>query len=261
MAKLIKSNFARLRSTPLFWAAILVSSLNPLYTVLNHYHYGKQFDLDLAPDDALIMVADGYIFPIALAILISLFIGTEYSDKTIRNKLIVGHSRSNTYLSNLLIGIAVSLAMYGVGAVIAVAIGIPLLGSYALSMKLLLPQILCAAFSVSALASVFVLIAMLISNRAISSISAMLLSAGLAYLPPLLWAELDTSLDEITATGWSYGLYRIIYDFLPTCQLYQYTADIESYPKNLAVFPIYSILILVTTTVIGILIFKKKNLK
>lgn len=261
MVKLIKSNFVRLRSKPLLWVAIIASAINPAYTVLNNYYYGKQYELDFTPDDALVMVADGYIFPIVLTILITLFIGTEYSDKTIRNKLIVGHSRINTYLSNLFISMIASWMMYVVGIVVAISMGVPLLGSYALSLKLLLPQLLCAVLSISALVSITVLLAMLISNRVISSVVALLLSVGLAYVPTPLWDKLYSSFEGATVTGWKHTFYQITYDLLPTCQLYQYSSDIEALPKSLAVFPIYSILIIVVTSAIGLVVFKKKNLK
>ena len=196
-----------------------------------------------------------------LSVLITLFIGTEYSDKTIRNRLVVGHSRFEVYLSNLIICLASAWAMYAVGVIVAVAAGVPLLGNYAHSLKLLFPQLLCAVLSISALVSIAVLLAMLISNRVISSVVALLLSVGLAYVPTPLWDKLYSSFNEITLTGWKRMVYKVLYDFLPTCQLYQYTSDIESFPKNLALFPLYSILIIVVTTAIGLVIFKKKNLK
>lgn len=261
MANSIKSNFVRLIKNPLLWISIIASTFNPLYTVLNNYYYGKQFELDFTPDDALVMIADGYVFPIVLSILITLFIGTEYSDKTIRNKLVVGHSRSEVYFSKLIICLASAWAMYVVGVIIAVAVGVPLLGNYVLSFKLLFPQIFCALLSISALASIAVLLAMTISNRIISSITMLLVSVGLAYIPTPLWDKLYSSFDEVTVTGWKHSLYQVMYDFLPTCQLYQYTSDIESFPKDLAIFPLYSILIIVVTTAVGLIIFKKKNLK
>ena len=261
MPNLTKSGFIRLQSNPLLWVALLLSAFNPLYTVLNNYYYGKQFELDFTPDDALVMVVDGYVFPIVLSILITLFIGIEYSDKTIRNKLVVGHSRSEVYLSNLIICLALSWAMYAVGVIVAIAAGVPLLGNYALSFKLLFPQIACALLSISALASIAVLLAMTISNQIISSVTMLLVSVGLAYIPTPLWDKLYSSFNEITLTGWKHTIYKVLYDFLPTCQLYQYTSDIESFPKNLALFPLYSILIIVVTTVIGLVVFKKKNLK
>ena len=261
MLNMIKSSFLRLRSNPLLWVSLLLSAFNPLYTVLNNYHYGKQFELNFTPDDALVMVADGYVFPIALSILITLFIGIEYSDKTIRNKLIVGHSRSEAYLANFVVGIASAWTMYAVGIIVAIVAGVPLLGNYALSFKLLFPQIVCALLSISALASIAVFLAMTISNRIISSVTMLLVSVGLAYIPTPLWDKLYSSFNEITLTGWKHMIYKVLYDFLPTCQLYQYTSDIESFPKNLALFPLYSILIIVVTTAIGLVIFKKKNLK
>lgn len=261
MPNLIKSSGMRLRSIPLLWVAIIASVINPLHTVLNNYYSGKQFELDFSPDDALVMVADGYIFPIVLSILITLFIGIEYSDKTIRNKLIVGHSRTEVYLSNLIICLASSWVMYAVGVIVAIAAGVPLLGNYALSFDLLFPQIACALLSISALASIAVLLAMTISNRMISSITMLLVSVGLAYIPTPLWDKLYSSFDGITLTGLKHTIYKVLFDFLPTCQLYQYTSDIESFPKNLALFPLYSILIVVVTTAIGLVIFKKKNLK
>lgn len=261
MASLIKSSLVRLQNNPLFWIAIVASTFNPLYTVLNNYYFGKQFGVSYAPDDALIMVADGYIFPIALAILLSLFIGTEYSDKTIRNKIIVGHSRIKVYLSNLFVCIIAAILMYAMGVIVAVSFGIAFLGGFALSAKLLLPQVLCTMLSISALASISVLLAMMISNRIISSISSVLISVGLAYLPMLLWDKLDSAVAEGAATGWKHTLHQVLYDSLPTCQLYQYTSDVESFPKNLAIFPIYSLLIIMTVTTIGVMILKKKNLK
>ena len=48
------------------------------------------------------------------AILTSMFIGSEYSDGTIRNKLVVGHSRMRIYLANLIVcSVACVLIFFG----------------------------------------------------------------------------------------------------------------------------------------------------
>ena len=54
-----------------------------------------------------------FIYALTVAILIpafvSLFVGTEYSDGTIRNKMIIGHTRTCIYLSNIT-GLGLSIA-------------------------------------------------------------------------------------------------------------------------------------------------------
>ena len=65
------------------------------------------------------------------------FIGTEYSDGTIRNKIVVGHSRSTIYLANLLTCCFAGLIMCLCFILPTLAIRIPLFGfslqTYALS--------------------------------------------------------------------------------------------------------------------------------
>lgn len=261
MSKLLKSNFVRLRKSPVFWLALVAATVNPLYTVLNNYYYGKLWEHHFPPDSALMMAAGGYIFPIALAVFIALFIGTEYQDKTIRNKLIVGHTRTSLYLSNLITCVAAALTMYAAGLVAAVAAGIPLLGSYEATAKILLPQIGCTLLSVAALAAIYTLLAMLITNLMASGIFTLLVSVWLVYLPQVLWNRVCIPIEELRSTGAAYTIYNVLYDTLPTCQLYRYSPYSDEMPENLWIFPIYSMLIIAVTTVIGVLCFQKKNLK
>ena len=64
-----------------------------------------------------------FIYPLVAAILIpafvSLFVGTEYSDGTIRNKMIIGHTRAGIYLSDLIV-----CSTAGLGFCISYIIGV-----------------------------------------------------------------------------------------------------------------------------------------
>lgn len=67
-----------------------------------------------------------FIYALTVAILIpafvSLFVGTEYSDGTIRNKMIIGHTRTCIYLSNLIVCSTAGLGFclsYIVGVIVA----------------------------------------------------------------------------------------------------------------------------------------------
>lgn len=261
MNKLLRSNFTRLRKQPVLWLALIAATVTPLYAVFNNYYYGKLWGYHFPPDSALMMAAGGYIFPLALAVFVALFVGTEYQDKTVRNKLIVGHSRTALYLSNLVVCVAAALAMYAAGVAAAMAAGIPLLGSYETTAKILLPQIGCTLLSVAALAAVDTMLAMVIPNLVAGGIVMLLVSAGLGYLPQVLWDRVCIPIEEPHTAGTVYGIYKFLYDLLPTCQLYRYSAYADEVPENLWVFPIYSVLITAVTTVIGALCFQKKNLK
>ena len=51
-------------------------------------------------------------YGVAMASLISLFIGEDFSDGFIRNKIIAGHSRYCIFLSNLLISLVACIVIY-----------------------------------------------------------------------------------------------------------------------------------------------------
>ena len=59
---------------------------------------------------------------------LSVYLGTEFSEGTIRNKLVAGHSRPAVYLSNLIL-CAIAGVLLCLGYIAAVlAVGLPLLG-------------------------------------------------------------------------------------------------------------------------------------
>ena len=96
MRKLLRANFSRLRHDRAFW---LLSALMAFFgismAVVNAVH---------ARQDGEIWVMDYTLFihvilaPILNALLAALFIGSDYSSGTMRNKLIAGHRRGWVYL-------------------------------------------------------------------------------------------------------------------------------------------------------------------
>ena len=67
---------------------------------------------------------------IVMAVFCSLFIGTEYSEGTIRNKIIIGQKRGAVYLSNFITCSLVSVVMCMAFFIPYLCIGIPLLGFF-----------------------------------------------------------------------------------------------------------------------------------
>ena len=102
MRKLLSVNFSRLWKDKIFW---LCMGAMLIYSVVYMLNGSRQAAISLSEYNYSI---DKYYFHFALAIgafcslFSSMFLGTEYSDGTIRNKIIVGHTRTSIYLANLI---------------------------------------------------------------------------------------------------------------------------------------------------------------
>ena len=101
MLNLLTAELHRVRRDPVCWLLLAASSLCGLFFCFEcvgpeYYHFDDIFILPF------------YVVP---AIFISLSIGREYSDGTLRNKIIVGKSRSFIFLSKVIFGIGVSLSL------------------------------------------------------------------------------------------------------------------------------------------------------
>lgn len=260
MNRLLSSNLFRLRKNTYFGLALISALIGPAYTIINNWYYKKFYEYPLFADEPFIMVAKDYFFVIALTVVIALFIGTEYSDKTIRNKIIIGHSRLSVFIANLVTSVIIAVAMYLVGAIIAF-VGIPLLGGFELPIDKLIIQVLFAVVSVSVLAVFVCSITTVIGNRVVSIIVSLLSMIGLQILPPTLWSNIYFYTEDGLLDTFRAKIDLILYDVLPTCQLYQYTSCLEDIPKNIYLFPIYSLALIGIIGAFAVLVFRKKNLK
>ena len=87
MTKLLHAEFFRLIKNKLFWLGLLVMVGVPLYGVgVRYYDYAVALEYIWETADGLWFVGGIYL-GIVLSVFVSLFIGTEFSDGTIRNKL------------------------------------------------------------------------------------------------------------------------------------------------------------------------------
>lgn len=190
MSKLLSANMERLRKNRLFWlcmASVLVISalmmLNDCRQAVSkemlEYHYGlDEYFFGMVP-------ALGIFF----AVFSSMFIGTEYSDGTIRNKLIVGHSRTAVYLSNyftVLAAVVMMMAAWILGAMV----GIPFLEAGELGIGGFVLYILICLLSALAFSAILTLSQMLIPNKAVSAVFSILLIMGLLICASMLYNAL-----------------------------------------------------------------------
>lgn len=281
MTKLLSAGYRRLFRSLTFWLGLVASCAYSLFAVLNNFHYANAWgETSIKADHTLL--PDGLILSLIIAIIVALFVGREYSDKTIRNKIITGHSRLAIYLSNLIVCSTATVILFVVPTLlVGLGVGAPLLGGFELPAKAFILPALCGLLALLGFNALFILVAMSVQNRTVAAVAILLLAFLLAWIPQPLWDALDApkqveeyvyaeELDEFITTGKMIEnpayvggatrvVYQILYNVLPGGQIYQSspfnkTADMDHLPFCALVF-------IAVTTAGGLVIFKKKELK
>lgn len=218
------------------------------------------------------------ILSIVFASAISLIVGTEYSDGTIRNKLIVGHTRSEIYFSMLFTTICASVSVIAVHGIVSYGVGYFLFGKFQLPATQLLIGIVCALLANLVFTTLFVAIALNCSNKSVSAVVSILSSIAIIVVANLVGNKLlepEMTYDGIviTANGIEYGdiiknpnyvtgiarkVYELLYDLLPSGQLIQIQSLNFDHWKC---WMLLSIFLFFVITWIGYTIFSKKDIK
>ena len=285
MTKLLSANILRLWKNRFFWIGMVFMAVLGIFMPINGYlnikrYSGYMVSLDGVFFDYVVFIG------ILLSIFCSLFIGTEYSDGTIRNKIVIGHSRIAIYLSNLFVSILAGLLMCSVNLLLCFLVGTPLLGFFAADIKSVLLFVVDSLIMMIAFSAIYTFISMLCSSKAVSGIICVLgvfvcfcisifISSELSLPESYLEYYIDDGytqeeLEDIIAEGsdknpfYVRGTKRQIYEFfdvfLPTGQVL-HIVEFDWNPEHISLMPIYSILIIITTTGGGLICFWKKDLK
>lgn len=257
MNKLLRANFDRLLKSRLFWLGTAFMLALGIYFPVQNYSIMQKEGRTICLDGAFFMFA--LIIPLISSVFCGFFIGTEYSDGTMRNKFIVGGGRVTVYIANFLICTAAAFIISAAYAVPYLICGIPLLGAFNADAAWVSGILLCVLAVTEVFTAIFTLIAMLIPNKANGAVSCILIGLALfisgicggLYIRSSLAAREHLSDTKRT-------VYEFLYEFLPGCQLIQLCNMNAVNPLRMF---LYSVLIAAAATVIGIFIFKRKDLK
>lgn len=104
MIKLLNANLIRLKKDKALRIGIIFMFIMGVFTPVMHYIDMKKSGYQITLDNGFF---NNVLFCVILSsVFCSLYVGTEYSDGTIRNKVVIGHTRMSIYFSNLIVCIA-----------------------------------------------------------------------------------------------------------------------------------------------------------
>lgn len=277
MRKLLRADLFTLLHSRIFLVELIATALFSAYIVLANYSTGVQASADpVRLDDVFFILYQ--IVGVFIAAGVSLIVGAEYSDGTLRNKLIAGHTRASIYGAALLSSLIFVLPVLATHAAVSVLLGYVLLGACQMPIAQLLTMLALAVISTLAFTAIFVAVSMNCANRAFSAVAALFLALGLTLCASTVGnqlAEPETTYDGITITmdgielgdlidnpayvsGHARTALEVVYDLLPAGQLIQLQ---QRELTRAARFPAFSALFFALSTAGGYALFRRKDLK
>lgn len=276
MIKLLKANLARMYKTLLFWICAAATFVSGFFNSVF-----KNMILASSPN-GLTKTESGFYGTIILTIFVTavfsaLFLGTDHSDNTIRNKLVIGYARTQIYFSNLF---TVTMGAFCFAA--AGTLGM-ILKQAAKKERVDLSEIavgiIACVFAVFAACSFFTLMSMMITKKSSVVAWSLFITIGVyfgsAYISQRLnekelnyGSHYDETIGDYTETGYYpnsryvSGAKRAVMttanNLTPFGCIFQ-AGDLEA--KNMLLLPLYPLGAAAAVSAAGALIFGKKDIK
>lgn len=282
MSNLLSANMARLKKNRVF-LIFVVFMIVYAFAVCIYVRIQKSMGSmgSMVSFDTLFLNGyglGGFIaFPgIILAIVCGIFIGTDFNDGALRNKIIVGKSRDQIYFSNFITCVAIGLALNLVYWVVICAVGIPWIGWIEMPLKTFVILVFDGTLMIVAYAAVFNMLAMLSKDKTIAVVIGLVGVIVFMFLSIYLMLRImdpeyvnavvmkDGGMTEEVVRNSRYlsdsarKICQFIIDFLPTGQSIQLS---NLTAPNILRMPVYSVVVIIVSNLTGFLTFRKTNLK
>lgn len=189
MRNLLRAVFFRWKKSKCLWIGAAVMAACSVFLCISNYLTGAKYEMQMPWDGQLF--GGAWLAGIMIAVFCSMFVGTEYSDGTIRNKIIAGHARGAVYLVNFLFCAAAGVLFFAVSVFAAFVTGVLLMDQAALTAKELCLFAADGVLMCVATAAVGTLICMLIPNKAYAAVAGILLMLIFLFAGSYLVSRLE----------------------------------------------------------------------
>lgn len=275
MRKLITASFSRLWKEKIFWFVFLIMSIGSV--CYNWIGYNEATKVQIYVEDMIfcMLPMSGFVF----ALFISMRLGTEFEEHTIRNKFIVGYSRTQVYFAEYITCMVASMILLGIMLLVSTSFGLLFSLEFQSSWHELVLLIFCCVLIASVFSAMFTAISMNVGSKAASLVVsivflfAILLVASfcidtlaeepMTYSNIVITAEDGVQFGDLIENsayidGTQRTVYELIADILPTGQTIQLN-NLEF--ERAARWPVFSLIMLIIATVAGYLPFRKRDIR
>ena len=270
MLKLFRANIIRITKSKTFWICSAVYLLYNLLISRNAYQIGLSANniWELYNSENPCFANFGYsaspITGLIILAFVSIFVGEEIRNNAIRNKIVIGYSKSKIYLSNLFACIICMTALNLVYLILSI-ITMPN-GTFTLM------RFIWVFFNNVLTISLYISIYTLMIMNTKNTVLTLIVGSGLAFC---LWMLTQFHIHGVLTKENSYyslialAFYPTGYDnliaigFINDFKVYLpfYHTHLDTFKPFYFLFPFISVCMTVLTAGIGSVIFKKSNLK
>ena len=275
MRKLLAASFSRLWKEKIFWFVFLIMSIGSV--CFNWIGYNEINNPQIYVEDMIfcMLPMSGFVF----ALFISMRLGTEFEEHTIRNKLVVGYNRTQIYFAEYITCMVASIILLGIMLLFATVFGLLLSLEFQSGWMEIVFLLFCCVLIASVFSAMFVSISMNVGAKATSLVVSIVFLFAILLLASFCinaLAEEPMAYSNITITvedGVQFGdlienpayvdgtqrtVYELIADILPTGQSIQLN-NLEF--ERAVRWPVFSLIMLVIATVAGYIPFRKRDIR
>lgn len=251
MANLLAEGFRRLFKGKRFYVCLIIYCAIALLEVIVYYIGNNMFG---GTDDFLhvdsLLLAGLTLCCLFSAITAGMLISRDYTNNTIRNKIIIGHSRTNIYLANLIVTSAVFMIYNAAYLLVVICVGMPLIGGGEFPSSDLFKNMLAALPVLLAFSALVTFITM-----TIKTIGGAILAIALNYIGSFIGFAV-----EILSMKYK-RFCEFVTEVLPSMQLNTLQMSVYTPIDHLGRMILYDVIIIAVSTFFGILIFNKTDVK
>lgn len=277
MSNLFRAGMWRLKKNRMFWICMFAVVAYVLFACFCDYKEMQQYDVVYLFDEVIFL----YVLPlgILIAMVLGLFAGTEYSEGTIRNKIISGKSRVQIYLSGLFVSAFAAVFLYAIGLFVSCAVGIPIFGFAKASAGRIFCMVVVGILANIVYASLFYAIAMVCQSRAHTVMIDELLSFILLFAAIYVMQKLNApqmheqavldangqfTIETVTnpnyLTGMSREVYAFVMDLLPSGQTIQLMEGLRGGANTVRMI-VLAVADIFVSSAAGMFLFGRRDIK
>ncbi|MCH5324831.1 MAG: ABC transporter permease subunit [Eubacterium sp.] len=247
MTNVLYANFGRLFKSKIFYYGIVLVAVLEVLAVFIMKGDGENI--------SGMVTLPLIVFPIILSALIGLLTSPEFSHGTIRNKMIVGHRRTGIYAAQLISMSVMTLICYAVYEIIVFTVGAAVLGTEGVS-----PDAVAAALAIMAVLLIsntaFSLFVCMVVHGSKSIALVLILQYGMMFVGVM--SEMTGEIPTLKESA-AFAVIDVIAKFVP--QGYFTSLNIFAVPENPWQPILYSVVFGAAVTALGVLAFKKTDMK